>query len=201
MKSNNVDSGSEASTVDVALQCQHTSINNLIKSSVVETLFQLQLLLHLLGLLLQTSWKRWQPNPRSASSCQIALRGFVSYRWFVSSSFFFLFFKRKTTICGASHLLSRLFPPIIPPLLISYVPLCLRTLPSSSYWSGWTQIPRVQPLQTSGSIHKGVVLVWSLSGFFCLCLFRHFHPILFYRCGGGGASDWQVEVATAINAW
>ena len=41
MKSNNVDSGSRGSTQDVALQCQHTSINNLIKRPVVKTLFRL----------------------------------------------------------------------------------------------------------------------------------------------------------------
>ncbi|TNM96236.1 hypothetical protein fugu_015897 [Takifugu bimaculatus] len=39
MKSNNMDS--RGSAVVVALQCQHTSINNLIKSFMVNTLFQL----------------------------------------------------------------------------------------------------------------------------------------------------------------
>lgn len=137
MKSNNVDSGSRGTTVDAALQCQHTSINNLIKSPVVTTLFQLPSFS-------QTRWTHSQRNPHSASSLHVVQCGlsptggcckFLSY---------------------CPLLFRRFWSPMSLPV----------SIPSSFafHWSRWTKIhPHTMAIKYGGSIHTRAILVWSLS--------------------------------------
>lgn len=145
MKSNNVDSGSWGSNVDVALQCQHTSINNLIKNSVVKTLFKLPFFFPM-------SWKDPQLNPHSASCLHIVLCGLCrtgdSFKSIISMS-------SRTAICGASNFLSHL------PLISAISFCCSRSLMSLSvsmrssfifHWSGWTQIQHINPTHQSNKI-------------------------------------------------
>lgn len=145
MKSNNVDSGSWGSNVDVALQCQHTSINNLIKSSLVKTLFQLPFFFQMCS-------KHPQLNPHSASCFQIIRCGLSP----TGGSFKFIISMPSRTATGsASHFLSCL------PLITAFSFSCSWSLMSLSvslpssfifHWSRWTQIPHMNPTHQSNKI-------------------------------------------------
>ena len=152
MKSNNVDSGSRGTTVDAALQCQHTSINNLIKSPVVTTLFQLPSFS-------QTRWIHSQRNPHSASSLHVVQCGLCPTG-------------------GCREFLSYC-PLLSSQLLISDVPLCLYTF---FIRFPLIEVAKNPPTHHGNKIrwldpYTGHIGLIPIS--FCLCLSHHFHQILF----------------------